>query len=119
MVGLAFKPNTDDMRESPFVTVAKQLIGEGIQVRIYDPTVNVERLIGNNKQAVEAALGHLGNLLVGDLDDLYEVDTILINHPTVDSRRINAWLKRGIHIIDLANISGTDRGTKGYEGIYW
>jgi len=37
MVGLAFKPNTDDMRESPFVKVAKALLGEGIQLRIYDP----------------------------------------------------------------------------------
>ena len=39
MVGLAFKADTDDMRESPYVKVAKELIGEGIKLKIYDPAV--------------------------------------------------------------------------------
>ena len=59
MVGLAFKPNTDDMRESPYVKVAKTLIGEGIKLLIYDPAIQTERLIGSNKEMVQKALGHL------------------------------------------------------------
>ena len=46
MIGLAFKADTDDMRESPYVVVAKRLIGEGIRVRTLDPNVNVDRLMG-------------------------------------------------------------------------
>ena len=61
MVGLAFKPRTDDMRESPYVAVAKRLIGEGIKLRIFDPSVDTSRLIGSNKEAVQAALAqHFG-----------------------------------------------------------
>jgi GDP-mannose 6-dehydrogenase len=119
MVGLAFKSNTDDMRESPYVDVAKRLIGEGVQVRIYDPNVNVERLIGSNKQMVEAALGHLRELLTDSLDNLESSDLILINHATVDAKRVHDWLKRGIRVIDLANLKGLDRDMDAYEGIAW
>ena len=37
MLGLAFKPNTDDMRDAPSIDIAKQLITEGAIVRAYDP----------------------------------------------------------------------------------
>lgn len=119
MVGLAFKPNTDDMRESPYVKVAKALIGEGIKLRIYDPVVQPERLIGSNKAQVQKALGHLEKLLVKSLDDLKEADLIVVNHPIVNAEGIYSWLKAGIRVLDLADISGVDRHTEGYEGLYW
>ncbi len=119
MVGLAFKPQTDDMRESPYVAVAKRLIGEGVKLRIHDPNVDTRRLIGANKEAVQAALGHLEALLVSSLDELSECDLILVNHGTVDAQIVNAWLKQGIGVLDLADIPGVDRKTEGYEGIAW
>ncbi len=49
LLGLAFKPNTDDMRESPAVHVAHMLQAAGAQVRAYDPVAmkGAERLIPN------------------------------------------------------------------------
>jgi GDP-mannose 6-dehydrogenase len=119
MVGLAFKNHTDDMRESPYVEVAKRLIGEGVAVRIFDPNVHVEKLIGANRQMVEAALGHLRPLLVDALDDLDGSDLVLINHNTVDADRVRQWLRAGTGVIDLAGIPGMDGGEAGYEGIAW
>jgi GDP-mannose 6-dehydrogenase len=119
MVGLAFKPKTDDMRESPYVAVAKRLIGEGVKLRIYDPSVDTGRLIGSNKEAVQAALGHLELLLTNALSDLDDCDLILVNHPTVDAACVSAWLKRGIGVMDLADVKGVDRTTAGYDGIAW
>lgn len=119
MVGLAFKPNTDDMRESPYVAVAKQLIGEGVTVRIYDPSVDPTQLIGANKEAVQAALQHLEGLLVPSLTDLTDSELILINHPTVSAEQVRTWAKAGIHVIDLANVKGVDRSLPHYEGIAW
>lgn len=119
MVGLAFKPNTDDMRESPYVKVAKALIGEGIELRIYDPTVQPDRLIGSNKEQVKKALRHLEELLVESPEDLSAVDLIVVNHPIVDADCIGHWLEAGIGVLDLADIKGVNRHAGGYEGIYW
>lgn len=119
MVGLAFKNNTDDMRESPYVSVAKGLIGEGIRLCVYDPNVHVDKLIGSNRQMVEAALGHLRSLLVDSIGNLAGSDLILINHNTVDAARVADWLKAGIRVVDLAGIEGVDRSLPGYEGIAW
>ncbi len=119
MIGLAFKSNTDDMRESPYVDVAKRLIGEGIRLHIYDPNVHVDNLIGANKMMVEAALGYLRQLLVGSLDDLNGSDVILINHAIVKAERIRKWTDAGIRVIDLANIEEIDRDIDAYEGIAW
>ncbi len=119
MVGLAFKPNTDDMRESPYVKVAKALIGEGIKLRIYDPVVQPARLIGSNKEQVQKALRHLEQLLVGSVEELSAADLIILNHPVVDADCVRSWLKAGIRVLDLADIKGVDSSTDGYEGIYW
>jgi GDP-mannose 6-dehydrogenase len=119
MVGLAFKPDTDDMRESPYVKVAKALIGEGIKLRIYDPVVQPERLIGSNKEQVQKSLRHLENLLVGSIEELSATDMIVINHAIVGAECVHSWLDAGIRVLDLADIKDVDRHADCYEGIYW
>ncbi|MCU0913170.1 MAG: nucleotide sugar dehydrogenase [Planctomycetes bacterium] len=119
MVGLAFKTHTDDMRESPYVRIAKALIGEGVALRIYDPVVQPARLIGSNKEQVQKALRHLEELLVGSLDELAAADLILVNHGTVDAQRVLAWTGAGIRVLDAAGIEDVPASTPGYEGLYW
>jgi GDP-mannose 6-dehydrogenase len=119
MVGLAFKPGTDDMRGSPYVKIAKALIGEGLKLRIYDPTVQPDKLIGSNKEQVQKALRHLEELLVASPEQMSGTDVIVVNHAIVDAERVYEWLRQGIKVIDQADIKGVDRGAKGYEGIYW
>ncbi|HQC94971.1 MAG TPA: nucleotide sugar dehydrogenase [Aquabacterium sp.] len=66
-VGLSFKTGTDDLRESPLVTLAEQLIGKGMSLSIYDPEVHLAQLLGANKRYVETHLPHIGQLLQADL----------------------------------------------------
>jgi UDPglucose 6-dehydrogenase len=40
LLGLAFKPNTDDMREAPSRVIAARLLAEGANVRVWDPVVD-------------------------------------------------------------------------------
>lgn len=69
LLGLSFKSNTDDLRESPNVTLAETLVGKGYNLRIYDPIVNPARLVGANRRYVESKLPHLRRLLVDSVAD--------------------------------------------------
>jgi len=67
ILGLSFKPNTDDLREAPMVEVAQTLLGRGYRVRIYDPALNLAALVGANKRVIDARMPHLASLLQNDL----------------------------------------------------
>jgi GDP-mannose 6-dehydrogenase len=87
LIGLSFKSNTDDLRESPFVDLAERLLGKGYELRIYDPNVVAARLTGANKEYIDAVIPHLSRLLVHSLDDLSDSELLLVGHhfPGVDT----------------------------------
>ena len=68
--GLAFKENTDDLRESPVVLLLETLIGKGRKVRVYDPHIQLGEIYGSNQRYIMNAIPHIGNLLDDSLDAL-------------------------------------------------
>ena len=80
LIGLSFKPNTDDLRESPFVELAERLLGKGYELSIYDPNVMVTKLIGTNREYIDRVIPHLSRLLVSSLDDLANAELLLVGH---------------------------------------
>lgn len=78
ILGLSFKDGTDDLRESPTVELAEQLLGKGYKVRIFDPNVSVGRLMGANKAYVDRELPHIASLLVPDLQTLIDEAEVLV-----------------------------------------
>ncbi|MBL9129304.1 MAG: UDP-glucose/GDP-mannose dehydrogenase family protein [Verrucomicrobiales bacterium] len=67
VLGLSFKPNTDDLRESAMVEVAQHCLGRGFAVRIFDPQLNLAALVGANKRVIDTRMPHLASLLQPDL----------------------------------------------------
>lgn len=65
VVGLAFKANTNDLRESPNVDLVERLIGKGISVRIFDPSVDLRFMVGRNFAFTMSHLPHIESLLIG------------------------------------------------------
>jgi GDP-mannose 6-dehydrogenase len=63
VIGLAFKENTDDLRESPVVTLLEQLIGKGRNLRVYDPHIHLDSIYGTNRVFILNAIPHIGRLL--------------------------------------------------------
>jgi GDP-mannose 6-dehydrogenase len=80
LIGLSFKSNTDDLRESPFVELAERLLGKGYELSIYDPNVIAARLTGANKQYIDGVIPHLSRLLVPSLDKLDDVELLIVGH---------------------------------------
>jgi len=72
VIGLAFKENTDDLRESPVVTMLEALIGKGREVRVYDPQIRLDSIYGSNRSYILNAIPHIGRLLDPELDTLLE-----------------------------------------------
>ncbi|MGA9768330.1 MAG: nucleotide sugar dehydrogenase [Blastocatellia bacterium] len=117
-VGLAFKPGTDDLRESPLVTLAERLLGRGHKLSICDADVQAARLVGGNLTYVEQRLPHLSGLLVLSLDDLSRCDVIVMGHPLKEESLLDRWLEEGKKVLDLVGRQ-TRTGHPGYEGLHW
>jgi GDP-mannose 6-dehydrogenase len=120
LLGLSFKSNTDDLRESPSLEVAERLVGKGFDLRIYDPVVNPRRLIGANKRHVESRLPHVHRLLTSTPEQaLVNVDLALVS--TNDERARNALLANPPRrVIDLhGRLGDAVEAIPGYEGTGW
>ena len=120
LLGLSFKSNTDDLRESPLVELAERLIGKGFELSVYDPIINPDRLIGENRRQVQARLPHLDRLLMCTPDAALEgVGVAVVGHADPHTR--DALLRNAPPaVIDLQGTLGVEvEGLAGYEGIAW
>jgi GDP-mannose 6-dehydrogenase len=120
LLGLSFKMNTDDLRESPNVELAERLIGKGFQVRIYDPVVNPARLVGANRRHVESKLPHLERLLADEPGQaLRGADIAIVS--SSDQAILDALLSSPPrHLVDLSGRLGREvESLPGYEGLSW
>jgi len=113
--GLAFKPGTDDLRESPMVELAERLLGKGCDLRIFDAGVKVNRLMGKNKAFIDCHFPHLAELLCESMETFAGVDLVILGHDLVPSE-IEAFLGAGTSVLDLTG-RNLFPGREGYEGI--
>jgi GDP-mannose 6-dehydrogenase len=70
VVGLAFKENTDDLRESPVVAMLEHLIGKGRDLRVYDPHIQLDKIYGSNRDYILNAIPHIGRLLLASFEEM-------------------------------------------------
>ena len=122
MVGLSFKPGTDDLRESPLVTVAERLIGKGYDLRIYDPEVNLSRLLGANKRYIEHSIPHIGSLMVADCQAAIDhAEVLVVGQATkVITPLITASVRADQVVVDLVGLpAGRLNPAAKYHGIVW
>ena len=121
LIGLSFKNGTDDLRESPLVELAETLIGKGIDLTVYDPKVNVSRLIGANKRFIENSIPHIAVLMTEDIKKLINDCELLIiginSNEILNSIKINARSEQ--IILDLAKIPDRHDIKGEYYGICW
>jgi GDP-mannose 6-dehydrogenase len=104
LLGLSFKGGTDDLRESPYVQLAKRLIGEGCSLRIWDNDVSLGFLVGSNRQFIMDVIPHIGALLSERREDVVAFgDVVIIGTPSV--RASDLELKPGQVVFDFTRMS--------------
>jgi GDP-mannose 6-dehydrogenase len=120
LLGLSFKMDTDDLRESPNVELAERLIGKGFDVRIYDPVVNPARLVGANRRHVESKLPHLRRLLTHQPAEALRGADVAVVSSSEHAVREALLAIPPPHLIDISGRLGTEvESLPGYEGLGW
>ena len=119
-LGMAFKPGTDDLRESPLVEVIETLLGKGYQVKIYDKNVTTSLLIGANKRFVEEHIPHLSSLLVERAEEVVDTaQVVVVGYASAEFEPALKSMRADQVIIDLARMEGRESFAASYDGICW
>jgi UDPglucose 6-dehydrogenase len=103
MLGLSFKPNTNDLREAPALAISQQLLKEGATVRAYDPIALDEacRTISALKPCLDAYDAAEGT-------DALIIMTEWNQFRNLDFERLKVIMKTPV-LIDLRNVYDPDR----------
>jgi GDP-mannose 6-dehydrogenase len=121
LLGFSFKAGTDDLRESPMVILAEQLLGKGYSLSIYDRNVSLARLVGANKDYIERQIPHLSSLLCETMDEaIAHSDVVVVGNRAPEFGEALTRTRPDQMIIDLVRVK-TDlaRVPAQYEGICW
>lgn len=119
--GLAFKPGTDDLRDSPLVALVERLLGKGFEIAIFDRFVKLSRLLGKNREFIEREIPHLDRLLHESPESVLEgSEVVVVGHADLEARATIARCASSRRIVDLsgyAELRGC--GAAEYEGLCW
>lgn len=119
-LGMAFKAGTDDLRNSPLITLIERLLGKGFDIRIYDYHVNLSRLRGANKKFIEERIPHIARLMKDSLDDIVDfAEVLVIGNKNQEFVQIFPRLSASQSVLDLVRIENHPQTAAAYEGISW
>ena len=121
VLGLSFKPGTDDLRESPIATLIEVMLGKGHEVTIYDREVLLGRLHGSNRAYIEQTIPHISRLMKPSVDSALEnAELVVIAKRSAEYTEPLRRLVNGHHVVDLASfLPAHTQGGSRYEGICW
>jgi len=114
IVGLTFKADTDDLRESAMLALAETLIGQGHEVTIYDPNVAAEENNGRNY------IPHIAGRMRGNLSDVIsEAQTLVVGAKFEGLQQAIEESETPLHVIDLVRVPLSVDGAVTYDGLCW
>ncbi len=102
--GLAFKSNTDDLRESPGVSLIESLIGKGYEVKVYDPHIQLDSIYGSNQAFLLSALPHIGRCMENNLGAVLDWAQVIVTTQPA-SHEVREMIDR--HGVPLINVTSS------------
>jgi len=120
LLGLSFKKDTDDLRESPFVKLAESLIGTGFDLKVFDRNVSLSRLIGANAAYIKAHMPHIDRVFEDDLAAVVEHAEVLVvcNYEAIYEEQLQR-LDGEVLVFDLTRLPAGAVPAAAYEGLAW
>ena len=119
-LGFAFKSGTDDLRESPIVTVIETLIGKGYDLTVYDSNVHLSSLLGKNKEYINSHIPHIYKLLKDNVQDVISnSDVLVIGNNAKEFGKLIPTIPSNKIIIDFVRVDKEKTSKDNYIGICW
>ena len=122
VLGLGFKPRTDDLRESPTVSLIRLLWQDGLDVIVYDPDIDLDRMVGSNRDYLQRQLPQIQEILAPDLDHLLDdAGAIVVSQDRPEFAGAVEALHGRLPVIDLVGVDAGPSGERAlqYTGICW
>lgn len=120
ILGFAFKAGTDDLRESPVVTLIEYLLGKGYQLKIYDKNVELAGLVGANRDYLMNAIPHIYELLESDIEAVFQhSDVIVVGNKDPEFSKALIPNSHDYKVLDLVRLHDEARSNGVYQGICW
>ena len=120
ILGFAFKHGTDDLRESPVVSLIETLIGKGYKISLYDTNVLYSKLMGKNKEYIEAHIPHFTEFIQESIEKVCEEsEVIIIGNKSKEFKTVFDLVDPSKTIIDLVRIDENKVSSENYVGICW
>ena len=105
-LGLAFKPNTDDLRESPYLELAERLIGKGIGLSIFDRALDVSALVGSNREHLMSRIPHLMELMTDSPEQVVSnAELVVLSHSSQEYLDAVARMDASQVLVDLVGLA--------------
>ncbi len=121
VLGMSFKAETDDLRESPIVQVVSTLIGKGYELCIYDENINWNDLFGSNLGFLEHELPYAEKIRAASVEELLErSEVIVVANGAEEFKSVPERMRADQVMVDLVRITDDPSKAKGrYIGIAW
>jgi GDP-mannose 6-dehydrogenase len=120
VLGLSFKSDTDDLRESPMIELVKALLGEGCDVRIFDAKVELSAIVGANRDFLETHIPHIHRLMHSSLEEVVRPsEVIVVSRDAREFRELRDLLKPEHIVVQLGRSRSLDGAPGTHMGICW
>lgn len=119
LLGLSFKSETDDLRESPLVDFAEALIGKGYELSIFDRNVDYARVHGANREYINHHIPHVSSLLNSNLEEVIEhAEVMVVGNRDQEFAQVMERVNGSRPTLDLVGFMGG--ASEGHtQGICW
>lgn len=120
LLGLSFKMHTDDVRESPVISLIHRLWRDGMDISVYDPDICLDEMLGSNREYAERQLPYIHRILRQSLPEALDgCEAVIVSQKRPEFIAAVQALPSHVAVLDLVRLGESTHLRANYKGISW
>lgn len=120
IIGVSFKANTDDLRESSMVKLSQLLVQNGYDLKVYDPNLDPIKLLGSNKKAADDWVPNLSQMLNPNIQEVIgQSGVVIVSQKCIKFEELASVLTEKHTVIDVNSWDALKETKAHYIGLCW